>query len=303
MKNRPPLLNSCPSELLHFWTFAPLNYCTFSLLRCIAVLRMILKMDIFKLAGDPKFIPGIYNYCDRWCERCFLTSRCMTYAIDTEDNKDPSARDLNNKAFWERLHAIFRQTAEMLNELASEMGVDLTPFDRESLSESMSYKIDEADNHELIRASHQYIQMADKWFESEYSLFEQKEDELNSLLGIGIDETKIHCEAHSIRDAVEIIRWYQHQIYVKLKRALIQSDFINEEQENVIFENDSIGSAKVALIGIDRSIGAWGKLYEHFPESTDSILDILVHINRLRRRVEQLFPQARNFKRPGFDDM
>jgi len=52
-----------------------------------------------------------------------------------------------------------------------------------------------------------------------------------------------------------------------------------------------------------RSIGASGKLHEHFPERTDSILDILVHLDRLRRRVEQLYPQARNFKRPGFDEM
>lgn len=259
--------------------------------------------DIFELAYDRRFIPGIYNYCDRLCERCFFTSRCLTYAIDAEDNNDPAARDLNNKAFWERLHAIFRQTAEMLKELASEMGIDPTSLDKESLSESVSHQIDEADNHELVRASRQYIQMTDEWFESEYSLFEQKEDELNSLLEIGMDETKIHCEARSIRDAVEVIRWYQHQIYVKLKRALTRDNSINEELEKVIFESDSIGSAKVALIGIDRSMGAWGKLHEHFPERADSILDILVHVDRLRRRVEQLFPQARNFKRPGFDDM
>ena len=259
--------------------------------------------DIFELAGDPRFISGIYNYCDRWCERCSFSSRCLTYAIDSEDSNNPSSRDLHNKIFWEKLHAIFRQTAEMLNELASEMGMDLTSLDKESLSESASHQIDEADNHELVRASRQYIQMADEWLESEYPLFEQKEDELNSLLEIGIDETRIHSEADSIHDAVEVIRWYKHQIYVKLKRALTQSDFINEEQENVIFESDSIGSAKVALIGIDRSIGAWGKLQNHFPERTDSILDILVHVDRLRRRVEKLFPQARNFKRPGFDDI
>ncbi len=260
-------------------------------------------MDIFKLAGDTRFIPGIYNYCDRWCERCSFTSRCLTYAIDAEDNNDSAARDLNNKAFWERLHAIFRQTAEMLNKLAEQMGIDLTSLDKESLSESVSHQIDEADNHELVRASRQYIKMADEWFESEFSLFEQKEDELNSLLGIGIDETRIHSEADSIRDMVEVIRWYQHQIYVKLKRAFIRDDFIDEEWRDAFLQSDSDGSAKVALIGIDRSIGAWGKLREHFPERTDSILDILVHVDRLRRRVEQLFPEARNFKRPGFDDI
>jgi hypothetical protein len=191
----------------------------------------------------------------------------------------------------------------MLNELASEMGIDLTSLDKESLSESVPHQIDEADNHELARASRQYIQMADEWFESEYSLFEQKEDELNSLLEIGIDETKIHSEADSIHDAVEVIRWYQHQIYVKLKRAFIRDDFIDEEWRDAFLQSDSDGSAKVALIGMDRSIGAWGKLREHFPERTDSILNILVYLDRLRRRVEQLYPQARNFKRPGFDDM
>lgn len=255
------------------------------------------------LIKDPRFISGIYNYCDRWCERCFFTSRCMTYAIDAEDNNDPAARDLNNKVFWGRLHAIFQQTAEMLNELASEMGIDLTSLDKESLSESVSHQRDEADNHELARASRQYIQMVDEWFESEYSLFEQKEDELNSLLGIGIDEIKLHSEADSIRDAVEVIRWYQHQIYVKLKRAFIRDDFIDEEWRDAFLQSDSNGSAKVALIGIDHSIGAWGTLCEHFPERTDSILNILVYLDRLRRRVEQRFPQARNFKRPGFDDM
>jgi hypothetical protein len=254
-------------------------------------------MDVFKLAGDPRFISGIYNYCDRWYERCSFTSRCLTYTIDAMDNNDSAARDLNNKAFWERLHAIFRQTAEMLNELAEQMGIDLTSLDKEFLSESMSHQIDEADNHELVRASRQYIQMTDEWFESEYSLFEQKEEELNSLLGIGIDETKIYSEARSICDAVEVIRWYRSQIYVKLKRAFIRDDFIDEEWRNASLQRDSDGSAKVALIGIDRSIGAWGTLHEYFPEKTDSILDILVYVDRLRRRVEQLFPQARNFKR------
>ena len=40
-------------------------------------------------ARDPKLIPGIYNYCDRWCERCPFTSRCMVYAMGEEDRDDP----------------------------------------------------------------------------------------------------------------------------------------------------------------------------------------------------------------------
>ena len=30
---------------------------------------------------DTGFVPGIYNYCDRWCERCPLQLRCMSYMM------------------------------------------------------------------------------------------------------------------------------------------------------------------------------------------------------------------------------
>jgi len=52
-----------------------------------------------------------------------------------------------------------------------------------------------------------------------------------------------------------------------------------------------------------QSIGAWGVVREHCPEATDGILDILVHLERLRKGIEKAFPDARTFRRPGFDYM
>ena len=40
--------------------------------------------DLLDMAGNPRFISGIYNYCDRWCERCAFTDRCLTYASSRE---------------------------------------------------------------------------------------------------------------------------------------------------------------------------------------------------------------------------
>ena len=31
-----------------------------------------------------RFITGIYNYCDYWCERCHFTRQCRNYAEDPE---------------------------------------------------------------------------------------------------------------------------------------------------------------------------------------------------------------------------
>jgi len=50
------------------------------------------------LAVDPRFISGVYNYCDRWCERCPLTSRCLTYTMEREEDVgDPASRDITNR--------------------------------------------------------------------------------------------------------------------------------------------------------------------------------------------------------------
>ena len=38
-------------------------------------------------------IPGIYNYCDRWCERCKFTSQCLLF---TNESKITTHQLLNN---------------------------------------------------------------------------------------------------------------------------------------------------------------------------------------------------------------
>ena len=54
-------------------------------------------------------------------------------------------------------------------------------------------------------------------------------------------------------------------------------------------------------VSIERNIGAWGYLYQKFKEDEDEILDILVCLQRLNKRIEQAFPEARAFIRPGLD--
>ena len=38
--------------------------------------------DFIKLVDNPEFISGIYNYCDRWCEKCNYVSRCTVGTMD-----------------------------------------------------------------------------------------------------------------------------------------------------------------------------------------------------------------------------
>ena len=76
-------------------------------------------------------------------------------------------------------------------------------------------------------------------------------------------------------------------------------DLISDDSD---FPNDSDGSAKVALIGVDRSILAWSALSSYFSDNKKEIINIIVLLENLRKRIELKFPNARDFKRPGFDD-
>jgi len=258
------------------------------------------KEYIKKLAEDPRFIAGVYNYCDRWCERCPLTSRCMNFALSEEHFDDPQALDMNNKVFWQKLSEMFQLTLEMVKETAKEQGIDLDSIDLQAVADEQESIRDAAENYECCRAAKTYGPMVDNWFDSAKELFEEKADDLNLEARLELPDSNPAKEATSLKDSVDIIRWYQHLIYVKLARA-IRGTLGKTLQSLDEAIKDSNGSAKVALIAIDRSIAGWGQMRQHFPERNDDILDILVYLDQLRRKTQTLFPDARAFVRPGFD--
>src|SRR4030042_2961488 len=102
-----------------------------------------------KLVAEKRFIPGIYNYCDRWCERCPQTAHCLNFAISKEDSSDPETQDIRNEAFWKKLSGIFEETLELLKESAKEWGVDLDTLDSVDDMEKMKAKEEAAENHLL----------------------------------------------------------------------------------------------------------------------------------------------------------
>ena len=79
---------------------------------------------------DTGFVPGIYNYCDRWCERCPLQLRCMSYMMGkklkerTKVNLGEEMPDDDESALA-RLKNIFDSTFDVLRELAEERGMGI----------------------------------------------------------------------------------------------------------------------------------------------------------------------------------
>ena len=232
-----------------------------------------------ELANNPDLISGVYNYCDRWCERCPLTSRCLVYATEQEDDDSLESRDLRNEQFWRKLSAIFQETREMIVDWAQNAGVDFNAFaDEDEARHKRKRQL--VDNHPLTKAGKKYANTATDWFRE----FDQM------------------VEISDLEDVREVIQWYQYQIAVKTMRALSGRKEELEDPEITDFPKDSDGSAKVALIGIDRSIAAWRMMQMSLPDRVESIVPLILQLERLRQRLEKGFPQARDFVRPGFDE-
>ena len=260
------------------------------------------KKKLTDIAKDKGFISSIYNYCDRWCERCPQTSKCLLYAINEEDFSDPETRDIHNKAFWNRLSGILADTLDLINEKAAAEGIDLDSLDLDKLEEKDLSVIRVADNHDISHAAMAYSQMTEDWF-NEAGVFSVK-DEKDALSDLLVAGNKYNLQDEDLEDALKVIRWYQHQIYAKLIRAIsgrIEEDAeISEEADK--YARDSDGSAKVALIGIDRSIAAWIIIDNRIPTfERDDVKAIMTHLDKLMKKIENDFPDARAFLRPGFD--
>jgi len=251
------------------------------------------RSTLTQLAENPDLISGIYNYCDRWCERCPFTSRCLVYATEQADDERfaPESRDINNQAFWRRLSTIFQETREMVEEWAREAGIDLQAIPDDDALQSRKRKKQQADHHPLAKAGKKYASATTDWFR-----------EFDQTLELSDGDPEKNAE--QMRDAREIIYWYQYQIAVKTMRALSgRNDEEEFDDDDSPFPKDSDGSAKVALIGTDRSIAGWRLMQLAVPEHSRSIIPLILQLERLRQRIEKTFPDARSFIRPGFDEV
>ena len=237
-----------------------------------------IKNKIKDLAVRDGYIDSIFNYCDRWCERCAFTSKCRNFAFEKED-PPPDGPEL-----WAYLHNIFEATFLMLEEMMRERG-----FDLDKLSDIEEDTKSDPKNHSLSIFVRETVFKIHDWLKKNdlhYKIRDQVNPDIHLLEKLS-----------RYKDSIEVIYWYNFFISAKITRAvsgLLKNDELSEYDMN--------GSAKIALVSIDRLIASWIVVLNENPECEDEILDILVSLAEIRKRTEMTFPEARKFIRPGFDE-
>lgn len=220
------------------------------------------------------FIIGVFNYCDRWCETCALTSYCRVFAdmARADAAMDPHLASVVNAtpALLERLPAPMRWLEDVLEEMESLGGGQLTREEIADCEQKMS-----AAHEEIYERAKAYCVWAHECIE------------------------QLREARHSENEPVAVIAWFSSLNASKIRRALTG---LAEFDGDRAFPPDHEGAAKVALLGIDRSYAAWQQLVAERRISAARATPCLEELAWMRDQLEVAIPNARSFVRPGFDE-
>ena len=247
------------------------------------------KRTLLDLAKDENLVPGIYNYCDRWCGRCTMTRKCLTYLHEQEMRKGDTSgksQDLANEEFWEQIRLAWEVTMELIEEDAERLGIELENVPNVELPEHIESSVE-------ITAK-DYGKSMHKWLEENLEFMQQKTEQF----------VVINDEASIIKfkDALDVIRWYCFFIGAKVHRAHLDlKERQNAPDDEFSVYSDNLGSAKIAIIAIDRSMNALSLFYAELKEKEDDILKFLTKLSGIKKQMLKTFPGVMEFKRPGFD--
>ena len=120
---------------------------------------------------------------------------------------------------------------------------------------------------------------------------EQSKDKQHLLT---LEETSMENYA-LLKDAMEVLGWYMNFIVVKFSRALHS----NDAEQGAL--SDSLGSAKIAVIAVERSIESLRVVQKFISDDAGELKKSIARLERIRKRALKEFPGLVEFKRPGFD--
>lgn len=244
-----------------------------------------------------KTIPAIHNWCDRWCERCVFIERCAVGIVEMKRwQKD---NPMTDEEVWAEVSDNFKEALGMLDKMIRDAGLDPEEIANQPLPEPDPDL--EALEKEIWEKGMRYFKSVDAFFKNNADFISEKGVEVQQRkdMELPIDFDTLS----SLSDALDIIRQYAAFISVKARRAISGMDNMNDTDTwgDPPYQSDANGSAKITIITIERSLGAWEILRKNWPEKTDEILDLLIQLSRLRKEMERLFPYWNKFIRPGFD--
>jgi hypothetical protein len=232
----------------------------------------------------PTFIESIFNYCNRRCERCAFTERCLLYS----DLRDYEQRH-PDRGPLEQAHDSFQECFRLLEQWCEREGVDFAQLKSEAQSEQAQADMKRLDD--AVRAE-PLQKLATTYTHAAFKLV----DALSSARAL-------RAWPLEVSEAIDTIAWNAGMVTTKVHRALHGLVGWDEATDEDALQNDWNGSAKVARLIVAESKNAWHVVMHAGAAAPDSPLtELIALLDRIEAGLDNRFPRAMEFLRPGFDE-
>lgn len=260
-------------------------------------------------------ISGIYNYCDRWCEKCTYTNRCLLFKQEAEreikhilrdENKnDPDilAKDLKDdlQEAFEHINKFMHEEDEQYEEFEMDDFEDDDDEDHEDGFEGEFFNEEISDDERpstfLKNADNPLVSLSEMLFKDFYKYY----DLLKSRFP---DELEEKNSQSPLQQNLDVLGWYTPQLHVKIRMSYWNKHKLSKAKDPEIAEIDEEMlnvSSRIAFIGIENCIAALNFLYLQKPELQSETQSILNTVLQIRKIFVEEFPDAQTYKRPYFD--
>lgn len=224
-----------------------------------------------------KFEPGIYNYCDRWCERCGRQDKCLLYFKTQKERNKMLARGEDPDDIKNVLKTVgdsFEETFALVTKYCAENNIDMVMSKEEEKEYNKKEKAIDPEHERLVKLSYTFIKFQHDWFETTPPL--------------DIDE---------YHEAYQVLSWHGTLIYPKISRALSSKNEYLYEKTDLFSLEDAEKSAMVALrsaLLLKKSLEIMDSyvLDPRIGEMIELLVQIIKGLNDLLKEIRHLYARA-----------
>ena len=239
--------------------------------------------NVLVLSGmNTERIDFISSYCDRWCERCAFTARCPVYAVEVATAMCGDLREGMALAVGSP-HPAGAEPTERRPWIDELVNVEVSAAEKAEYDRQERIRRTRLDAAQLSKRAWAYTMLSHRWLDHHSERLRASRDPV-------------------LVEALDVAAHDSALISAKLHRALDGRDRHTHDPEgdDDPLQNDWNGSAKVALLSLERSEIAWRAIAQ---PTSDPVVVLLADAARdLHRLTLEEFPRAMSFVRPGFDE-
>jgi hypothetical protein len=237
--------------------------------------------EMLEMAKSGKFKPGIYNFCDRWCEKCKDTEKCFLFAQEKQRRtRKLSSAQVNDdeEIFWDEIKHNLELTRRLIERELREEGLD----PQEVLKEAKKQKEwdDDADRRydrvECLILAKKYLKEVHNFLEN----FHQNRFQFYQELGMEIDFS-------DIKEEIETISWYHTLLPTKIWRSLYERESLQREEDGELrrlMTKDLPKYFHLVKKCIQKSKMAWQNLLRKRKELTSVSRKFIAMLNGIEKK-------------------